>query len=257
MSESNKTMKADEGQQQPRAQRTRLSSTHLFKVLVLVFTVVILIWTFQQPLRRGFTYRPDTNVAEGPDPLGELSVEDHNINSPNSRCSLPTTRYDIQTGKTSCYPSSGGIWLADLGPVELQYLGINRFDSTERSENQSEEDHFCHELRKFGGSWYDPKSPDDLWVGGECSELDEFEPVFSIDRQVAFPAKGGVWVLGKDKETGRYPIGMAGVRNSLTMDERSMVLERLGAVYCDDVANCHLLDDLKNEPHDLAAGQNS
>lgn len=38
-------------------------------------------------------------------------------------CYQITTRYNIQTGMAACYPSSGGIWLADLGPVELRYLG--------------------------------------------------------------------------------------------------------------------------------------
>ncbi|KAJ5890738.1 uncharacterized protein N7473_006966 [Penicillium subrubescens] len=254
MSQNNKNIKADEGQQLPRAQRARFSSTSLVKTLTAVFSVALLLWIFRRPFVGGFTYNPEIQAAEKGDPLAKPSFKSPNINSPNSRCSLPTTRYDIQTGITACYPSSGGIWLADLGPVELQYLGINRFDSTERSLNKAEEDHFCHELRKFGGAWYNPKSPDDLWVGGECSELDEFEPVFSIERRVAFPEKGGVWVLGRDEKTVRFPLGMAGVQNSLTMEERSMALEKLGADYCDDVAECPLLDDLKKEPFDLADG---
>jgi hypothetical protein len=254
MSQNNKNIKADEGQQLPRAQRAWFSSNFLIKTLIAVFSVALLVWTFRRPFYGGSTYSTDTQAAEKTDLFAGPSSKRPNINSPNSRCSLPTTRYNIQTGITACYPSSGGIWIADLGPVELQYLGINRFDSTERSSNKAEEDHFCHELRKFGGSWYNPKSPDDLWVGGECSDLDEFEPVFSINRRVAFPEQGGVWVLGRDENTGNFPLGMAGVRNSLTMEERSMALERLGAVYCDDVAECHLVDDLKQEPCDLADG---
>lgn len=254
MSQNNKNIKADEGQQPPRAQRARFSSTWLIKTLIAVFSVALLLWTFRRPFYGGSAYSSDAQAAKkGDSPPSNIPT----INSPNSRCSLPTTRYNIQTGITACYPSSGGIWLADLGPVELQHLGINRFDSTERSWNKAEEDRFCHELRTFGGSWYNPKSPDDLWVGGECGELDEFEPVFSIDRRVAFPQKEGVWVLGKDDQTGRFPLGIAGVGNSLTMEERSMVLERLGAVYCHDVTNCDVLDDLKKEPRDLADGLDS
>jgi hypothetical protein len=222
----------------------------------LYFLLLSFFGTFDDPLSGAPPIAPTPRQLRR-ETFTEPLLKNPNINSPNSRCSLPTTHYNIQTGITACYPSSGGIWLANLGPVELQYLGINRFDSTERSWDNAEEDRFCDELRNFGGSWYNPKTPDDLWVGGECSELDELEPVFSIDRRVAFPEKGGVWVLGKDDQTGRFPLGMAGVRNSLTMEERSMVLERLGAVYCDDVTNCDVLDDLKKEPRDLAGGLDS
>ncbi|KAL4796545.1 hypothetical protein BDV19DRAFT_360571 [Aspergillus venezuelensis] len=137
--------------------------------------------------------------------------------------------------------------MTELGPLELQHLCINRFESTERSSNQEDEDAFCRELRVFGGSWYNP-APDgsDLFVGGECYPLHEFEPVFSIVRRVGFPRVedgGGVWVLGVDGETGRFPEGMATVRNALTMQEQCMALERLGAVFCGDVSSCRALED--------------
>lgn len=250
MSENSMNKKADEAQQLPRVQRTSFLTTPLIKTLVVLFSFAILIWTFQGPLSRRLS--DYTRTAEEPDLVAELPQNDQ---TPDIRCYFSTKRYDIQTGMTACYPTSGGIWLADIGPVELLYLGINRFDSTERSWNEAEEDQFCHELRKFGGCWHNPKSPYDLWIGGECSGLYELEPVFSIDRKVAFPAKGGVWVLGRNEETGMFPRGMAGVCNALTMEERSMALERLGAVYCDDVAECPLLDDLKKEPRDLAGNQ--
>ncbi|KAJ5389394.1 uncharacterized protein N7496_000462 [Penicillium cataractarum] len=250
MSENSLNKKADEAQQLPRAQRTRFSTTSLVKILFVLLSFAILIWTFQGHLSRRLSSY--TRTAEEPDLVTELPQRDQ---TPDIRCYFSTKRYDIQSGMTACYPTSGGIWLAELGPVELQYLGINRFDSTERSWNEAEEDQFCHELRKFGGCWHNPKSPYDLWIGGLCSDLYELEPVFSIDRRVAFPAKGGVWVLSRDEETRRFPRGIVGVNNALTMEERSMVLERLGAVYCDDVAECHLLDDLKKEPRDLAGNQ--
>jgi hypothetical protein len=212
--------KEDEAQQLPRAQRTRFSTTSLVKVLVILFFGAILIWTFQRPFSRGLS--DYTRAAEEPDLFAGIP---QNGQPPDITCHISTTRYKIQTGMTACYPSSGGIWLADLGRMELHYLEINRFDSTERSWNEAEEDQFCHELRKFGGDWYDPKSPNDLWVGGECSDISEFEPVFSIDRKVAFPAGGGVWVLHRNEETGSYPRGIISVYNALTMEERSMVLE--------------------------------
>jgi hypothetical protein len=46
--------------------------------------------------------------------------------APKQNCYMPASRYSLSTGITTCYPSSGGIWTAELGPVELQYLGIDR-----------------------------------------------------------------------------------------------------------------------------------
>lgn len=143
--------------------------------------------------------------------------------------------------------------MSDLGPVELQHLGINRFNTTWRSPYQVEEDMFCRELRKFGGGWYNPKSGKELLVGGYCHDLDEFKPVYSIVRAVGFDGgRGGVWVLRVEPGTGRFPAGMLAVRNALTMEERCMALRDLGAVYCSDVVGCGLLGDLFKEPYELA-----
>ncbi|OJJ08895.1 hypothetical protein ASPVEDRAFT_48025 [Aspergillus versicolor CBS 583.65] len=196
-------------------------------------------------------YRPAA-VFSGPKKIAEATQISIKPNTgPQDDCELPTTRYSIYTGQTACYPSSGGIWVSDLGPVELQYLGINRFNTTLRSLYQVEEDMFCRELRKFGGGWYNPKSGKELLVGGYCHEIDEFKPVYSIVRAIGFEQGGGVWVLGAER-TGRFPAGMVAVGNALNMAERTMALRSLGAVYCADVVGCGLLEDLSKEPYELA-----
>ncbi|KAL4951890.1 hypothetical protein BDW69DRAFT_168983 [Aspergillus filifer] len=171
-------------------------------------------------------------------------------------CPLPTTRYSIHTGQTACYPSSGGIWLSELGPLELQYLGLDRFSSTERPDvSKEEEDAFCHKLRLFGGEWHNPDPEGkDLYIGGECHELHEKAPIASITREVGIPSDEmdkGVWVLNVDEGTGRFPDGIGIVKNALTMEERVQVLISLGAVYCADVEECSLLGDLKLRPREL------
>lgn len=193
---------------------------------------------------RGSPQLDAPNDVDGPQGSVESQAKEH-------ECSLPTVRYSIYTQHDACYPSSGGIWMVELGPLELQHLGIARFESTERSSIQAEEDAFCHELRKFGGSWYNLESGRDLWVGDGCHELDEFMPAVSIERRVGFPENGGVWVLGIDQKTGQYPSGMGIVQNALTMNERCHPLEKLGAVYCEDTAECGPLDDLSKEPNQL------
>ncbi|KAL4967853.1 uncharacterized protein BDV14DRAFT_197493 [Aspergillus stella-maris] len=171
-------------------------------------------------------------------------------------CPLPTTRYSIHTGQAACYPSSGGIWLSELGPLELQHLGLDRFSSTERPDiSKEEEDAFCAKLRLFGGEWHNPDSKgEDLYIGGECHELCENAPIASTTRKVGIASDEndrGVWVLSVDEETGRFPDGIGIVKNALTMEERVQALIKLGAVYCADVEECSFLGDLKLEPREL------
>ncbi|KAL4937097.1 hypothetical protein BDV06DRAFT_203620 [Aspergillus oleicola] len=174
-------------------------------------------------------------------------------------CPLPTTRYSIHTGQAACYPSSGGIWMSELDALELQYLHLDRFSSTERPDvPKEEEDAFCHKLRLFGGGWYSPDPEGrDLDVGGECHALDEFDPIVSTVRKVGVPSdenEEGVWVLDVDEDTGIFPDGIFAVRNALSMDERVQALVKLGAVYCADVEECSLLVDLQLEPWEIARG---
>ena len=251
-------MDKNEGQQFAKTSAKSQSRFTLFTILKTIFLIssVVLLFFLVTNYKVNvkfvggsgscFWAQPDRTPGQPPDiqPVRDDS-------RPTSDCRLPTARYDIYTGQAACYPSSGGIWMAELGPLELQHLKINRFESTERSSNQADEDDFCHRLRQFGGSWYNPQSSDDLWVGGQCHDLDERMPVFSISRQVGFPEKGGVWVLWPG-EDGRYPDGMSTVRNALAMGERCMALERLGAVFCQDILACPALDDLSKEPCELA-----
>ncbi|KAL4935724.1 hypothetical protein BDV06DRAFT_228557 [Aspergillus oleicola] len=95
------------------------------------------------------------------------------------------------------------------------------------------------------------KNGRDLFVGGQCHELDEFEPVSSIVREVGYPKEqngGGVWVLGVAEDTGRFPGGVRIQKNALTMEGGCMYLDKWGAVYCGDVLDCSLLENVNKEP---------
>ncbi|KAI9150628.1 FAD-dependent monooxygenase asL4 [Paramyrothecium foliicola] len=182
---------------------------------------------------------------------------DSDLEHQGQPCPLPTYRYSIQTGLAACYPSSGGIWMSDLDAVELQYLEIDRFSSTERPDiSQEEEDAFCHKLRLFDGGWYKPDPEGrDLGRGGHCSALDEYFPIVLVERKVGVPSdenEKGVWILNVDEDTKRFPDGFAAVMNALNMDERVQALVKLGAVYCADIEDCSLLADLRLEPWEIA-----
>jgi len=61
-----------------------------------------------------------------------------------------------------------------------------------------------------------------------------------------------MWVLTVSGEDERFPKGMGAVQNALTMKERCIALERLGAVFCEDINSCPALYDLSKEPYELA-----
>lgn len=230
-------------------------STILTAVLVFSSILLLLHWGVGREINRRGLLWPQGSADTSDIDIPESDVElEESEERQKLACSLPTARYDIDTNHVACYPSSGGIWMAELGPVELQYLGINRFESTERDLDQDADDAFCRELRLFGGMWYDGYPGPGF--RNECIHLHEWVPLFTIEREVGFPETGGVWVLeprddGLDGER-YYPRGISMVRNSLTMTERCMVLERLGAVFCEDIEGCPALEDMAYETSELA-----
>ncbi|GMG17576.1 unnamed protein product [Aspergillus oryzae var. brunneus] len=214
-----------------------ISLVHTFTKTIFVTSISLLALILYQTLYGHHIY--PTKHPPSFNEVTSIGIADHN-------CSLPTARYDISTGRAACYPSSGGIWMAELSALELQYLNIDRFNSSERSWDRDEENLFCEQLRPFGGSWYPSHLSDGLWIDGRCSELHKLEPAFSVFRRIGYPEGGGVWVLDRE-----LPTSDTAVRNALSMEERCIVLERLGAIFCRDIKCCSALTDLSREPPEL------
>lgn len=164
---------------------------------------------------------------------------------------MPTSRYSLLTGMTSCYPSSGRIWSAELGPVELLHLGIDRFESSERYQDQTREDDFCYRLRLFGGSWYD-LDEHDFVDNGKCAELHrgQFSPAVEIKREVGIQNDGLIVILDLNDHD-LSPDNKRVLGNAVVMDNRAMVLSLNGAKYCADVSSCPLLQDLAQKSNML------
>jgi len=127
-----------------------------------------------------------------------------------------------------CWPSVDGIIIAEgVHAVELAYIGLDRFHTTPRSPNATDEDAFCMQLRKLGGKWW--SSYDDF----EMATKAKLRMMWPDEREVLFlgwPEEGGVWVLRY--ENWKMVKGDLGpVWNALNMEERCMALERCGAVF--------------------------
>ncbi|KAI1171748.1 hypothetical protein F4777DRAFT_564443 [Nemania sp. FL0916] len=149
----------------------------------------------------------------------------------------PLQRYSLHYGQVACW-QDGGVWIKALTPVEMSFLGIDRFRDTARAPEQADEDAFCARLRMYGASFWQlpPQWPEHVnW----CEDIDVcVAPTKKVSLEVGFPTSGGVWVL--DTSSGwdeLYPRSL-GLQNALTMDERCEVLKDLGAHFCEDIQAC-------------------
>ncbi|KAE8363659.1 hypothetical protein BDV27DRAFT_129645 [Aspergillus caelatus] len=234
----NKNSRHGQNSTSPSPDKPWISLAHTFIKTIFVTSSISLLALISYQTLHGHHIYP-TKHSSSFNEVISIGIADHN-------CSLPTARYDISTGRAACYPSSGGIWMTELSALELQYLNINRLNSSERSRDRDEENHFCEQLRPFGGSWYPSHLSGGLWIDGRCSELHKLEPAFSVSRRIGYPGGGGVWGLDRELSTSD-----TAVRNALTMEERCIVLEKLGAIFCRDMKCCSALTDLSKEAHEL------
>lgn len=151
--------------------------------------------------------------------------------------------------------------MTSLTAVELGYLGIDRFNTSYRSPDQTAENAFCNTLRLFGGRWMN-SSWLNYWTYGNCWRMEHLHTTrtdFAISRYVGFPSRGGVYVLELDFDW-RWGDRIERVKLEvehkvkrqfqfiLSMDEQAMVLQNAGARYCPDVWDCPALRDMKVEP---------
>jgi hypothetical protein len=143
------------------------------------------------------------------------------------------------------------MWIADwVSPVELDYLGLDRFMEQERAADQAEEDAFCMRLRKVGAKWWhDYNDFTDAVAGARQMTKEEATRLL-----LCWPEEGGVWVLKIDgRENAEWEGGGWSeggwregrmVYNAYTMRERCQAIERLGGVFFKNPKECEDTKDL-------------
>lgn len=135
------------------------------------------------------------------------------------------------------WPSTGGFYILKCDGVELEFLGLDRFEPTPRSRDPAEEDAFCAKMRRLGPRWYRD-------LGAEAAESlggGERTDYMHVVKAFGWPADGGVWAL-KMPEMDAYMKGKSRIRNAFSMDERCRQIEKLGGVFYSDPAKCPDLD---------------
>ncbi|GCB28263.1 hypothetical protein AAWM_11148 [Aspergillus awamori] len=138
------------------------------------------------------------------------------------------------------FPSKGGLYVLHncLG-VELDFLGLDRFRTTERPSKsdpnwQAKEEAHCDRMRRLGARWVETNY--DLFEL-MVSEREDTDPYICV----GWPAEGGVWVL--NTTYGRaIDLGTAIIYNANNMEERCEMIKILGGIFYQDPKDCPYLD---------------
>ena len=155
---------------------------------------------------------------------------------------LPRSCFGFEKGaQVLGWPSTGGIYVLDsCDGVELDFLGLDRFNTTQRSADPADEDAHCTRMRKLGATWWSSQGKWELSTigGGEARRGPPPDPKFIM---AGWPDSGGVWVLSTTRNGARSK-GVGCVANARDMDERCRLLEKLGAIFYQTPEDCKDLD---------------
>lgn len=140
---------------------------------------------------------------------------------------LPAVRTEFGAAATIVYgwPSTGGVWVhEDCYGVELDFLGLDRFEPSATQRLSLQEDKFCERLERIGGRFY-------------ASEFEYNKGQGSRERHsrlwIGWPAGNpteGLWVL-KTQYLESATLGVSRIKNALTMEERCKAIEMLEGRY--------------------------
>ncbi|KAH6681400.1 hypothetical protein B0J14DRAFT_529868 [Halenospora varia] len=237
---SDKSMGVPVIRKHPPSKQTTTNSTQIL-LAALVFSAVIfgfVIYTKRVPPFGASTgtLTPSNVLNTLPDSFVSTTPMDDS-NDFSRQPWHPKKRYSLKYGQLACWQHEG-VWIVYLTPVELAAIGVNRFQDTQRSLNQTEEDEFCARIRMFGASFWSlpPHWPEDTdW----CESIDDcVEPDRKFHLFLGFPENGGVWVLDRSKIGDELYTKSKGLLNALIMEERCNVIRGLGGKYCESMQAC-------------------
>ncbi|SPO06318.1 uncharacterized protein DNG_09007 [Cephalotrichum gorgonifer] len=126
-----------------------------------------------------------------------------------------TNRTEFTAGSLTIvrgWPSTGGFYTLSCDGVELEFLSLDRFEPTPRSQDPAEEDAFCANMRKLGAHWY--SSEEELVAD---SLRGAYETNFMV-KAFGWPADGGVWALKMPYMDSEMK-GIGRIRNAFSMEE--------------------------------------
>ncbi|KAG7290150.1 hypothetical protein NEMBOFW57_000147 [Staphylotrichum longicolle] len=142
------------------------------------------------------------------------------------------------------FPSEGGVYELYCSATELDFLGLDRFETAQPSGDAAEEDALCAKLRLLGAEWWPSLHASqkawslDIQHQGSLStqryELDRL-------RFLGVASNGGVWALeAGEEECSRRQLGR--INNARDMEEKCRQIEKFGGTFYASPSDCPLLD---------------
>ncbi|KAF2435297.1 hypothetical protein EJ08DRAFT_333767 [Tothia fuscella] len=159
--------------------------------------------------------------------------EEHNDSPPPP--DLPSVSFgDKPSSQVLGWPSTGGVLvLQTYNGLDLDFLGLDRFNSTLQSHDPIEQDVHCDKMRRLGAVWFESVHAWDYYTIKSYTEPDLYEPVIIT----GWPITGGVWALKMTTKEARIR-GCGRLSNALDMDERCKMIEMLGGSFYADPEDC-------------------
>jgi len=228
-------MDLKDDEQQHQGQKTPMSLTLRNLILALGLIAIATYWSvgsFSNPggVLHGLRissrpYLNDMRYGSASPQAKASAPDDCDLHDPNED-PLPAIRTIFGGKGTIVYgwPSTGGIWVhADCYAVELDFLGLSRFEPSDTERFSPAEDDFCRRLEMIGADFYAREydyniqtytyKESGVWYGWPENAPD-----------------GGVWVL-RTKGIEDAELGVARIRNARTMEERCKAIEMLGGKF--------------------------
>lgn len=154
--------------------------------------------------------------------------------------------------------------IKSLTAVELEYLGLSRFESVPSSHDPADEDAFAMRLLSLGAQWWTDIPRFDHHLD-KLRTLTRYDFHFPPDMHIGYPSTGGVLVLkyseddrgdNEDWRKASLPQRSDDFRAKLgvafTMDERCSVLSKFGAQFFTSVGDCADIPKSLSEAHERA-----
>jgi hypothetical protein len=137
------------------------------------------------------------------------------------------------------FPSTGGVYIHSCSAMELDFLGLDRFETAPPSSVPAEEDDFCARLQLLGAVWWRSVAEKDkahAWAALRHPKDSKSKIRFLGVEE------GGVWALEIERRDG-VEKGVGRIENALTMEEKCRAIERFGGDFYPDPTQCPLLGD--------------
>ncbi|CEI67933.1 hypothetical protein FVEN_g7792 [Fusarium venenatum] len=134
------------------------------------------------------------------------------------------------------WPAKGGFYSRLCSVAELEFLGLDRFEPSDKPDDPENEEAHCAKMRQLGANWF--RDPDHkLRFGRKYRNKEPDAPLLFV----GWPTSGGVWTLDTNfSQCARK--GLARIDNAFTMEERCKVIEKLGGTFYADPKDCPHLD---------------